>query len=277
MKLKYKKVIFMTAISTMGIGILTFAISQAQPRTEVLSKNSTKAVQVAAVDAIATTNIYSDEVTDVATIEEETPTLSPTPSPAPTQIPVYALEEDAYPAIKTLFEKYFAAKGIADRDTLKSLLSDPTQIESQEKLQEKTEYIEKYSNIVPYTKKGIEEGTYIVYVYHEIKFISINTVAPGLSKYYVITDENGDLKICSDELDAELKAYIDARETDEDVIALNQMTNKKGDKAKAKDEDLRTFWQNIDQMAGKTETEAETETKTEADTKTETNKEAETE
>lgn len=275
MKLKYKKVIFMTAVSTMGIGILTFAISQAQPRKDnVLSENSTKVVQVAKVDETATSNIYSDQITEAA---EETPTLSPTPSPVPTQIPVYDLEKDAYPEIKTLFEKYFTAKGIADRDTLKSLLSDPTQIESQEKLQEKTEYIEEYSNIVPYTKKGIEEGTYIVYVYHEIKFISINTVAPGLSKYYVITDDSGNLKICSDELDAELKAYIDAREADEDVKALYELTDKKSDKAKAKDEDLRTFWQNIDQMAGKTEKETESDTNTEPEAETETKKETTTE
>lgn len=277
MKLKYKKVIFMTAISTMGIGIITFAISQAQPRTDILSKKSAKVVQVAAVDETATTNIYSDDITEIAVTEAAIPTLSPTPSPVPTQIPVYDLEKDAYPEIKTLFEKYFEAKGVADRDTLKSLLSDPTQIESQEKLQEKTEYIEAYSNIVPYTKKGIEKGTYIVYVYHEIKFISINTVAPGLSKYYVITDDNGDLKIYSDELDADLKAYIDDRETDDDVIALYLMTNKKSDKAKAKDEDLRTFWQNIDQMAGKTETESATDTKPESESETKTNKETTTE
>ena len=50
------------------------------------------------------------------------------------------------------------------------------------------------------------KDTYIVYVYHEIKFNSINTLAPGLSKFYVITDSEGNLKIYSEEMDRNYKS-----------------------------------------------------------------------
>ena len=42
------------------------------------------------------------------------------------------------------------------------------------------QYIEEYKNIDTYSKK-VRRGSYIVYAYHEIKFSSINTLAPGLS------------------------------------------------------------------------------------------------
>jgi len=41
MKLKYKKIIILTTMSTMGIGLLTLSISQDKPKTE-LSMNTTK-------------------------------------------------------------------------------------------------------------------------------------------------------------------------------------------------------------------------------------------
>jgi hypothetical protein len=47
----------------------------------------------------------------------------------------------------------------------------------------------------------------------------------------------------------ELKTYFDARNEDEDVVALIDMTNEKSEEAKAKDEDLLNFWKNIDEMA----------------------------
>jgi len=46
-----------------------------------------------------------------------------------------------------------------------------------------------------------------------------------------------------------LKEYYDARTEDKDVVAIIEMTNEKGKKAKKKDEDLQNFWENIDAIA----------------------------
>ncbi len=247
MKLKYKKMILLTTMSTMGIGLLTISISHDKTNAdEGAYKDSI--VQTAMSDE---TVVESDIFTagDSAIEGEVTAAPTSTPIPTPTPLPVYDIEDTGYPKITKLIENYYSAKNNRDVDTLKSLLSDPSEADTQEELQQKTEYIDDYRNITVYVKKGYIEGTYVVYAYHEIKFTSINTPAPGLAKFYVITDSSGELKIFSGELDPEVKAYYDERNSDEDVIALINMTEEKSDKAIESDEDLLNFWKNIDEMA----------------------------
>lgn len=252
MKLKYKKIILITTMSTMGIGILTLSVSHDKPTAEEsLSTATTVEAGLLADNKVAETT--SSEVTDGPTVAPtETPTATPIPTPTP--MPVYNIEKTGtYPDIDTLFEDYYKAKNNRDVKKLQNILSDPSKAETEEQLQSKTEYIDDYRNIKTYTKKGVEEGTYIVYVYSEIKFTSVNTAAPGLAKFYVITDKDNKLKIFSGEMDEKLKAYFDARNEDEDVVAIIEMTNKKSETAKESDEDLFNFWKNIDDMASKSQ------------------------
>ena len=90
------------------------------------------------------------------------------------------------------------------------------------------------------------EGTYIAYVYSEIKITGINTPAPSLAKSYLITDENGELKIFSGDMDEELETYYMARNEDEDVKELIDKTNKAFEEAMNSDEDLYNFWEAIE-------------------------------
>ncbi len=253
MKLKYKKIILLTTMSTMGIGILTLSVSQDRPKAEEKAAETMLSAEMLPEEntpdkeelRMAENAITAFEVT-------EAPTAVPTPTP----IPIFPIEENGtYPDIDALFDSYYTAKNNRDIDTLKSILSDPGKVESEEQLQTKTEYIEDYRKIKTYTKKSIKEGEYIVYVYHEIKFTSINTPAPGLAKFYVITDSDNKLKIFSGDMNAETKAYYDERNNDEDVIALIEMTDEKSKKAIEKDQDLKNFWESIDAMASGSETE----------------------
>ncbi len=249
MKLKYKKIILLTTLSTMGIGMLTLSVSKDRPRAE--ENTGVKAVYEENED---NSDLAAGEKgTDVTALNENAAfslTTTPTPIPSPTPIPIYSIEEPGtYPEIDTLFESYYNAKNNLDIETLKSLLSDPDAATSEEELQMKTEYIEDYRKVKAYTKKGMTEGTYIVYVYHEIKFTGINTSAPGLAKFYVVTGADNKLKIFSGEMDADTKAYYDVRNQDEDVAALISMTDEKSKQAIEKDEDLQNFWESIDKMA----------------------------
>jgi hypothetical protein len=244
MKLKYKKIILLTTMSTMGIGLLTLSISH--DKTQAKESLSTKTAVEANLLADSSESEFS---TFDAQMKEEANTLTPTVAPTPTLLPVYDIEEDAYPDIQQLFKDFYAAKTSRDMKALKELLNDPTKVESKENLEKKTQYIEEYQKIKTYTKKAIEEGTYIVYVYHEIKFTGIKTPAPGLSKFYVITGEDGKLKIFSGDMDEDTKEYYKARNNDEDVIAIIDMTNEKSNNAIEKDKDLKNFWKSIDEMA----------------------------
>ena len=248
MKLKYKKIILLTTMSTMGIGILTLSVSQDRPKAQESSIQTILNTEITEDQAAAEDNTFMAAANSTAAKLAETATPSPIPSPTP--VPDYPVEKKGtYPEIDKLFETYYTAKNNRDIDTLKNIISDPTMVESEEELQARTEYIEDYKKIETYTKKGLEEGTYVVYVYHEIKFTSINTAAPALSKFYVVTGEDNKLKIYSGEMDAETKAYYDACSEDKDFVALTELTDDKSAKAKKKDEDLASFWKSIEKMA----------------------------
>ncbi len=253
MKLKYKKMILLTTMSTMGIGLLTLSINQDQTEAKGNTRSEASMEASARVndeDNVSMLTAPTDEAVEAAitSVLEAAPTQAPTPIPTPTPIPVYALEENS--EIDDLFEDYYAAKSSSDVDKLKSLYSDSAKVESMEQLQSKVLHIEQYDNIKSYSKKGLEEGSYITYVYHEIKFNSINTLAPGLAKFYLIADDQGKLKIFSSEMTPEMKEYFDARNMDEDVQNLINMTNQKSEEAKVKDEDLKIFWESLDNLAG---------------------------
>lgn len=257
MKLKYKKIILLTTLSTMGIGLLTLSMSQSKPKVdEQLNNNSARIVADAQVSGedISTMSAIEDVSEDIEAAQiTPIPTLSPTPIPTPTPIPIYPLEE--MDGMNAFVEEFYIAKAANDIDKLKTIYIDPTKVETREQLQNMVQYIEEYKNVKTYAKKSIEDGAYIVYAYHEIKFSSINTLAPGLSKFYVVTDEDGNYKIASN-LSPEIEEYFNARNEDQDVMELIQDTNAKGEEAKTQDEDLMIFWNGLDELAKSDESQA---------------------
>lgn len=229
MKFKYKKIILFTLLSTMGIGVVTLAVT---PHNR---SNNTS---------------ISSEAKGSGGSSDVTPTLAtaltPTYAPTPTPLPVYNLETTGYSDIAKLMKAYYSAKLDCSVTKLKKLLSDPSNIETKKQLKKDIIYVEKYKNIKCYVKKGYIAGTYIVYVYNEIKFINIKTPAPAVYQFYVVTDSKGKLKIFSGEFDSATEAYYNERKNDADVKALIESTNSKAEKAKKKDKDLKTFWKNLE-------------------------------
>jgi hypothetical protein len=224
----------------MGIGLLTLSVSN--DKTQAHEASTAKTVQEAGLLPEQDGKVMSLAITAAPTV-----TVIPTPTP----LPVYTIEEDENSDVEKLFKSFYEAKNNHDVEAIKKLLSDPLRVDTQDELQKRTQYIETY------TKKSYENGTYIVYVYHEIKFTGIDTPAPGLSKFYLVTDENNTLKIFSGEMDDETKTYYDERNDDKDVLALIDMTNKLSNTAMKKDENLKNFWKNIDKLVKQKSTEAQ--------------------
>lgn len=243
MKLKYKKIIILTAMSTMGIGLLTLSIShEAAGSKASLSPKTRQEAQV----KDETSDITSGAISTTPTVS---PSPSPAPSPTPTPYPVYALSSKCNKEIKDLIKNYYAAKIDCNTKKLKSMFTDSSKVESHKQLQKKTEYIEDYRKIKCFVKKGVEKDSYIVYVYHEVKITGINTAAPSLAKFYVVKNSKGNYKIYTGDMNPQLRLYFDERNNDTDVQKLIKETNLKSAKAKKKDSDLAKFWKDIDKMA----------------------------
>lgn len=130
------------------------------------------------------------------------------------------MEEDAYPEITALINKFYEAQATGDMDTINSItvgLTEPALI----RYQVSAEYYDKFDAIKVYTKKGPETGAYVTYVYFELYFTGFEQQVPGLQTYYIRTNEDGEYYLYFGELDEEIIAYIEALSVQDDFIDLS--------------------------------------------------------
>ena len=149
------------------------------------------------------------------------------------------LQENAYKNVNELFEKFYIALADGDIDTIKQLkdYNDETELITYEK---RSEFIEAYDNINCYTKNGLEENSYFVYVSYEAKIKGIDTKAPGLYPWYVYTSEDGSLLIDGN-MDEQITATLKLVTNQDDVVDLYNKVDVKYKDAIASDEKLNEF------------------------------------
>ena len=77
------------------------------------------------------------------------------------------LEQDAYPEVNELVQKYYEDMSTGDVEGLASV-EDQISEEEQNRILRSRDLVEGYQNISCYTKKGLEENSYLVFVYYEL-------------------------------------------------------------------------------------------------------------
>lgn len=147
------------------------------------------------------------------------------------------LEQDAYPEVNELIQNYYNYMAAGDMEGLASVEDSITE-EEQNRILRSKDLVEGYQNISCYTKKGLEDGAYLVFVYYELKFAQIDTAAPGLSALYVYPNDEGKLVIFNGEAGDELNAYVEAMAQEDDVLALREEVRVKYEEAKSADGNL---------------------------------------
>ncbi|NCC00594.1 MAG: hypothetical protein EOM34_07910 [Clostridia bacterium] len=159
------------------------------------------------------------------------------------------LLEDKYPEVNDLIKRYREALTNGDVDALKEIYNTTDNI-SNDVLASTSKIIEGYSNTVCYTKKGLEDNSYFVFIYDDLKISGINTPAPNLTIVYVKSEADGTYYIyrgersaatSTYEYDAETTAYIKQLYQDEEVKDLMATVYQAKEAACAKDEALRNF------------------------------------
>jgi uncharacterized protein YgiM (DUF1202 family) len=136
------------------------------------------------------------------------------------EIPEMTMEENAFPEVNALLEKYYKASAEGDGDTINSIY---TGLEETELLKAiaASDYIESYMNIKVYTKPGPVSGSYVAYVYNEVKLYDYPDPVPGLETFYICTAEDGSLYINGDIADSNEIEYLKQVNVQADVIDLN--------------------------------------------------------
>lgn len=141
------------------------------------------------------------------------------------------------PEVFGLLEKYYTARTNKDYASLASIYEGF----DQEKIAREDAAVERYSNLMTYSKPGLTEGSYVVFVYVEMKLIDIETQAPSLLQVYVLPDSEGNLMVADIDRSTEVKEYAQKMQSDDDVQALIVDVSLAFEEAMAKDQALADF------------------------------------
>ncbi len=147
------------------------------------------------------------------------------------------LGENAVAPINEMMERYYKALADYDEETLRQInlyLKDSDALT----IKKKSDYIERYDNIICYTKPGMVENSYLVYVYNEAKFYDIETAAPALNTYVVYQNEQGGYYIYEGDIDANEFNYLQELCAQDDIENLCNTVQAKYNEAVAEDEKL---------------------------------------
>lgn len=174
-------------------------------------------------------------------------TVNVNPSTSVTaEIPVLKedpLAENAYTNVNELMNRFYKALADGDLETVKSV-KDYSSDKDLITYEKKSEFIEGYDDIKCYTKSGVEENSYFVYVTYAVKIKDIATKAPGLNAFYVYTAEDGNLKIDGD-TEENIRAAFKLVTSQDDVVDLYNKIDVNYKEAIASDDTLEQFMESL--------------------------------
>ncbi|MDF2872513.1 MAG: hypothetical protein K0R05_4088 [Anaerocolumna sp.] len=260
MKLRYKKIIAMVTVCTMGIGMITFSITRQEQNKSTGVENKVQSLSADNLEAADVLESASADVSAKAAVSAASllpgEDLSPTPTvtedaEADSDVLFVAnnpLEKSTNKELNTLIKKYLNAKLGGKVDDFKSLVDNTDLIDIKD-INRKAKYIDKYENIESYIKTGPEEGSYAVYVYYDLKFSGIDTAAPGMIEYYVKTGDDGKLFINLSKNNADTTEYLKTLREAQDVADMIDSVDTKFEKVRKKDESLAAFYTKLEDSA----------------------------
>lgn len=238
MKLKYKKILLLIAICIIGVKMVTYSAESQIKIDEMQQNKKTTSQKLNHADKqnndTSTAEITGADVIingDIEAIQDG------------------ILEKNAYENINKLMEQYYAAKLNNNISDFEPLVNSTDYINIKDNGR-RTKYIENYENITCYTRQGLKENTFIVYVYHETKFKDIKTVAPGLDRFYVKLRENKEPYIFFGEVDKNTTRFIKETDESEEVLDLVSKVNERYEKAVAVDSKLHEFKLKLEEPVG---------------------------
>ncbi len=229
MKLKYKKIMLVITTFTMMIGMVIFSIIS--PSNNTVNGDEAEILNQREEDQ--TQNGLELEETQIVVDGQE-----------------IVLEKSVDSKLNQLLIDYFNASVACDMDKLSMLVSDVS-ILQEEELRIKYELVEAVENVQCYVVKTPSEGKYLVYVYSEIKFRDIATMAPGLSRLTVVDTEDEGYVIFFG-ADEEVEEFAKITDTSAPVQEMVQKVSLRMEEAVSTDADLKAL---NEKMTGSAQTE----------------------
>lgn len=148
-------------------------------------------------------------------------------------------------AVRQLVNTYYKALETGDSATIATVKANVTE---EEKIRQETraQDIEYIDIVEVFTRPGMTEGTYVVFVYTDTKFVGIETKAPGFSATYVSSREDGSLYLDSS-VDETIKEYVVQVAAEEEIANYYDQVLTNYTNALASDPDLKNYMENLNQ------------------------------
>jgi len=266
LKLKQKKLIVIASLVVIGIGTLVFSLVNAPDNKELVSKDIEETQELSQLEAESQIASFTGKSGNQG--EEDTAKEAETE-------PVLELQVDAEPKTVELITAYMNAKLEPSTEAFTPLVNDVSLLDI-EAMERETNIIEKYDNIKVYSIDTPKEGISLIYVYHEVKFIGIETAAPAATRFLVVQEADKAPYIFNGELSEETKTFISEFEQSEAYDNLVEDVNAKLLEALAKDEVLSEFYERLydSNAQAQAETEASGETSESQETQAQESSEA---
>ena len=249
----YKRMIYILTTGIMLIGMLTFTTGH-PVRSAVVIKPTANSQEDPDTTPVPTTVVET----------ESTPT--PTPEPTATAVPTpdadapNPLLEEIYPDIHDLIQSYYDAKANVDLDTIKTLVTNPMYI-STETITAESEYIQGYSDLRCFTKRGGGEIDFVVYCTFNMIVPTIQTPIASLESF-CISYKDGKPLIFTGLFDEETQLLLDKLDNDDDVNELKRYTTEQLLQAAEADPSLSDFLHKLYNIVGEDDQEASSDTET---------------
>ena len=155
-----------------------------------------------------------------------------------------AANVDPTTQVNTLIDSYFNAMASGDTNAIATMKNGVAQEEAI-KIEKKSQYIESFENLNVLSKDGPVANSYVAFVYYEIKFKDIATLAPGLTTLYICMNDQGLLQINDGELAEDVTEFIKNMASAEDVKAIFDRVEVKYSEATDADAQLKQFMESL--------------------------------
>lgn len=144
--------------------------------------------------------------------------------------------------VKAFMQTYYDLVQKNDLDNLKDMVEDQQLLEKGQKAIH--QYVERYKNLTYFVKQGADDESYIIYVTYEMKIKKINTLAPGMTSYYVMKKGdtfciyNNEKHLTDEMLDVKKQS-----QNSKEIKKLTKQINKRYDQALKQDKKLKQFFE----------------------------------
>ena len=162
-------------------------------------------------------------------------------------------------AVNYFFKTYYDALSAGNTTIVEGLFDNPAKANITTEI---SKIVESYNNIKVYVTAGINENEIVAFVYNELKFKNINTLAPAVDVFYLTYNAaDNSLKIKSDMYtDADIIKFINVAAQKDPVRSLLSETNEKLNSALESDKELKNLFIIMQSMTNQANGETQEET-----------------